>query len=251
MAVDRCLDERLVDHDRADGPQVYAGKSSFGLGGDRSREFGDLADGIQQALLGQFDRHVDDADIALSAQNAAFDTRVGERDVTDSRPGFGPGKILWVDEVAHVQVVAVGGRVLEIRERVDAPGIRCLPGGFGEPDGGRECVLRRGVAIVRNDQERDVLVLAIGIFQRFQSQKLRIVFVEEDAVVGGEIEPGNAARRERNQQERRHDDQPTGREHPFGESRGDWLFSWPVLVHETAPTVRECGRPLDRVPASE
>ena len=68
-----------------------------------------------------------------------------------------------------------------------------MPGGFREPGGGRQCALRCGVTIVRNHQEHDVFVLPVGVLQRFQGQKLRVVVVEEDAVVGGEFEPGNTA----------------------------------------------------------
>ena len=107
------------------------------------------------------------------------------------------GQFVGIYQVAHIQVVAIGGRVLEVGQRVDAPRVRCPPGGVGEPDRGRERIKRRRVAIVGNDQERDVLALPVGILKRLQCQELRIVFIEEDAVVGGEFEPEYAARRRR------------------------------------------------------
>ena len=123
-----------------------------------------------------------------------------------------------VDKIAHVQIVAVGGRVLKVGERVDAPRKRRVPGGVREPDGGRERALRGRVPVVGHDQEHDVLVLPVGVLQRFQRQKLRIVLVEEDPVVGGEFEERDSARRAGNQDQRGQDDQPAGREHAFGES---------------------------------
>ena len=193
LAPDRGFHEGLVDHDRADDAKVHAGKSFFSLGADRSGVFGNFGHGLQQAFLRQLDGDVHNADVTVEGQHAAGDARVGQGDGTDSGPRFGSGQFLRIHEIPHVQVVALGGGVLEIGEGVDAPRVGCAPGGFREPDRGRESAFRRGVTIVRNDQERDVLVLPVGILQRFQRQELRVVVVEEDAVVGGEFEPGDAA----------------------------------------------------------
>ena len=47
-------------------------------------EFGHFGHGLQQALLGQLDRDVHDADIAVAGQDAACDAGVRRRDRTDS-----------------------------------------------------------------------------------------------------------------------------------------------------------------------
>ena len=83
LAVHRGFQESLVDDDRADGPQVYAGKSFFCLLSDRSREFGNFRHGLQQTLFGHFDRDIYDTDITGESQNAPRDTRVGQSDVSD------------------------------------------------------------------------------------------------------------------------------------------------------------------------
>ena len=236
LAADRGFQEGLVDHDRADDAKVYAGKSFFRLCCDDSREFGNLGHGLQQALLRQFNRDVYDADMAVQGEDAACYARVGQSDGTDVRPRFGSAQFLRIDKIAHIQLIAVGRRVLKVGERVDAPRIWCLPGGLCEPDGGRECVLRRGIAIVRNNQENDVLVLPVGALQRFQCQKLRIVLVEEDTVVGGKFELSNTYRRDCNQKHRCQDDYPASREHPFRESRCELLSCHVALVHRTEAT---------------
>ena len=218
LALDRGFHEGLIDHHRPDDTKIDVGKSFFRLRGDRSGEFGDLGHRLQQALLRQFDGDVDDADIAFPGQDAARDTRVGRSDGTDLRPRLGPAQLLRVDKIPHIQIVAVGGRVLEIGERVDAPRIGRLPGGFRQPDRGRERVLRRGIAVVGNDQEDQVLVLPVCVLQRFQRQELWIVVVEEDAVAGRELEQGDAARSARDRDQRDCDDQPAGRQYPLGET---------------------------------
>ena len=195
LAFDRGFQEGLVDHGRADEAEVHAGETFFRLRGDRSAEFGDLGHGLQQAVFRQFDGDVYDADIRVAGDHAARDTRVGRSDGADPGPHFGPVQLLRVDEVPHIQVVSVRGRVLKVGERIDAPRIRCPPSLVREPDGGGERAFGRGVAVVRNDQEDEVLVLPVCILQRFQRQKLRIVVVEEDAVIGREFEPCNAAPR--------------------------------------------------------
>ena len=103
-------------------------------------------------------------------------------------------------------------------------------------DGSRERVLRRGIAIVRRNKEDDVLVLPVGILQLLQCQKLRIVLVEEDAVVGGEFELCRAERRNCNQDHRRRDDQPAVRQHPFRKSRCEWPSRYVALLHRTGAT---------------
>ena len=129
-----------------------------------------------------------------------------------------------IDQVAYIQVVAVGGGVLEIGERVHAPRPGCLPGGVREPHSRRESFFGGSVTVVRNDQERDVFVLPVGILESFQAQKLRVVFVEEDAVIGGEFEPADAACRRRDPDQAADNDRPAGCQHPFGESPCE-LFS--------------------------
>ena len=158
LAADRGFNKGPVDHDRTDDAKVYAGEPLFRLRSDRSGEFGYLFHSLQQVLFRHFDGDVYNADIAVPGQNAACDTRVGRCNVTDARPRFGPGQISRIDKIPYMQIVAVGGRVLKIGERVDAPRIRSLPGGFCQPDGRRKGDLRRGVTIVRNDQERDIVV---------------------------------------------------------------------------------------------
>ena len=187
LAVDRGFHECLVDHGRADDAKVHTGESLFGFRSGRPGKFGDCGHGLQQALLRQLDGYVHDADIAVQGQNAPGDTRVGQSNAADTRPRFRLVQFQRIDKIPHVQVVPVGGRVLKVGERVDALGIRCLPGGFREPDSGRECSLGRGVTIVGNNQERDVLALPVGILQLFQCQELRIVLVKENPVVGGEF----------------------------------------------------------------
>ena len=188
---------------------------------DGSGEFGDLGHRGHLVPLGHFDGNVHDADVAVQGHHAAADAWIGQGDGPDLRPRFGIVEYQRIDQVPHEEVVAVGGCVLKIGDRIDTPRIRRLPGLFGQPDGSGKRGLRCGVTVVRNDEEDDVLVLSVGVLQLFQCQKLRVVFIEEDAVVGGEIEQRDAGGGGRNPGQRSQDDQPAALEHALGETPGE------------------------------
>ena len=80
LALDRCFQEGLVDHDRADHAKVHAGKLFFGLCGDLASEACDFGDRLQLVPVGQFHRYVHHAHVAAGRQDAALDTGIGQRD---------------------------------------------------------------------------------------------------------------------------------------------------------------------------
>ena len=131
LAVDRGFHEGLVDHDRADDAKVHAGKARFRLpeATDRANSATSVTASNWPSLR-QFDRDVDDADIAVRGPGWLPAMRGSEEaNGPYSRPGLRIGSDSWrIDEIPHVQVVAVGGGVLKVGERVDAPRKGRLPG---------------------------------------------------------------------------------------------------------------------------
>ena len=125
-------------------------------------------------FLGQLHGHVDRADPAVTGEAAAREPRVGEGDRPNPRSFPGVTHPRGIHEVAHGEVVAVRRRVLEVRDGVDPRGVRGVPCAFGEPYRGGEGRFRRCVAVLGNDQEKDVVVLPVGGLEGFESEELGV-----------------------------------------------------------------------------
>ena len=109
-----------------------------------------------------------------------------------------------LDQRSDGEVVFDGLAVVVVGQRVDADGVRRLPGGLRQRLHQAECLAGedRGAGGY-GDQRR--VGLGVGLLQRVVGEQLRVVLVEQHAVVVGDADE-HGARREREHGEPRHGD---------------------------------------------
>ena len=214
----RHLHERLVEDHQTGDSNVDAGEAFADLVRKPPRELGDLGTFERFVLARQLHGDVDAADPGVASDEAPREPRFGEGDLANSGPLAGIAAGSLVHEVAHQDVVAVGGGVLEVDDGVDAGRVRDLPGLFGEPGGGLERNGRGRVAVLGHDGEEDVAAPPVGVLHRFVGEELRIVLGEVDAVVGGEPEQQRAAGSDPDEDQGGGDDRPPCGNDPAAEA---------------------------------
>ena len=143
---------------------------------------------LGQTLLGVLQGHIDAGRGGVGGQQATVQQRLTQR-----QRGFLAerglrefGAVAY--QVTDREVVAVRPAVLKVGNRVDANGVRNLPGLMRDPldragDFGREYL-----ASTRFHDEHDVVVLRIGVLELLEGLQLRIRRAEEHAVVVRELE---------------------------------------------------------------
>jgi hypothetical protein len=82
--------------------------------------------------------------------------------------------------------------MLEVADRIDADGIRYLPGSLGQLLDRRQRPRIERAPAARLDHEEEVVVLRVGILQILERLQLGICLREEHPVVRREFEPAGA-----------------------------------------------------------
>ena len=164
-----------------------------------------------------------------------------------TQQGFGQGNVLPLAEIVGVltggiayevfdnEVVFNRIGVLKVADRVHANCVRYLPGFLSQLFHCIERLWRKRATAPRFENEKEIVVLGVGVLQVLEGLQLRVGVREEHPVVGGKLESARTGSRHRGEHHGKQDDEPAPRDNPLRQRGSETIYRLEITTHAMSP----------------